>query len=93
MKTNEQTQSATAKPLAPATSSATVDDLSKLLCSCDELMNIVEGCRGERWAAKGKRLVDTPEWCEFYVRWSKIAMAAKSPNAELSDGLGGHSLK
>lgn len=33
----------------------------------DKLMNIVEGVRGERWEANGKRLVDTPEWCALYV--------------------------
>jgi hypothetical protein len=30
------------------------------------LMDIVEGVRGARWSHEGKRLVDTPEWCELY---------------------------
>lgn len=33
------------------------------------LMEIVEGVRGERWSANGRRLVDTPEWCALYVAW------------------------
>ena len=39
-----------------------------LLRSCESLVEIVEGVRGERWEWKGKvRLKDTPEWCAFYV--------------------------
>lgn len=32
------------------------------------LREIVEGVRSERWVSDdtGKRLKDTPEWCEFY---------------------------
>ncbi len=43
------------------------------------LLEIVEGCRAERWAGRnGLRLVDTPEWCEFYcatrpIRVEKVA--------------------
>ena len=33
----------------------------------EELMAIVEGCLGERWTSKGRRLVDTPEWCRLYT--------------------------
>ena len=33
----------------------------------ENLMDIVEGVRGERWVANGRRLVDTPEWCAFYT--------------------------
>ena len=40
---------------------------SNLVSTIDALMEIVEGCRGERWAANGMRLVDTKEWCAFYV--------------------------
>ena len=43
------------------------------------LMEIVEGVRGERWAANGRRLVDTPEWCALYVAWRRQA------NADVSD--------
>ena len=37
-----------------------------------KLMEIVEGCLGERWTANGKRLVDTREWCALYVAWKKL---------------------
>lgn len=37
-----------------------------LLQSADNLLEIVEGVRGERWTANGRRLVDTREWCAFY---------------------------
>jgi len=39
----------------------------QLRSTIDALMDIVEGVRGERWAANGMRLVDTKEWCAFYV--------------------------
>jgi hypothetical protein len=39
----------------------------KLLTAAKKLNEIVEGTRNERWAADGKRLKDTPEWCAFYV--------------------------
>ena len=41
----------------------------RLLIAVNGLMGIVEGCLGERWASNGRRLVDTPEWCELYCAW------------------------
>ena len=42
--------------------------LRELHGATEQLMEIVEGFRGERWVSpKGRRLVDTPEWCRFYV--------------------------
>lgn len=43
--------------------------LRELHVATEQLMEIVEGFRGERWVSttKGRRLVDTPEWCRFYV--------------------------
>lgn len=38
-----------------------------LLAAVEDLMQIVEGFRGERWAANAGRLVDTPEWCRLYT--------------------------
>ena len=48
--------------------SASLDTLLRELHGAVEgMMEIVEGCRGERWTANGRRLVDTPEWCRLYV--------------------------
>lgn len=41
------------------------------------LMGIVEGCLGDRWASNGRRLVDTPEWCELYCAWCAENKALK----------------
>jgi hypothetical protein len=41
--------------------------LRELHVAVEDLMQIVEGVRGERWSANGRRLVDTPEWCRLYV--------------------------
>lgn len=46
----------------------------ELVSTIDALMEIVEGVRGERWAANGMRLVDTREWCAFYVASRRYAM-------------------
>lgn len=43
-----------------------------LLKSAEQLNGIVEGCLGKRWSCDGQRLVDTKEWCEFYVQLSKF---------------------
>ena len=45
--------------------------LVELADSIERLLEIVEGCRGRRWAYGGTRLVDTPEWCAFYVAHQK----------------------
>jgi hypothetical protein len=39
-------------------------------------MEIVEGVRGERWTVNGRRLVDTPEWCDLYVAWCNLRNCA-----------------
>ena len=44
----------------------------RLLLAMDRLMEIVEGVKLQRWHANGRRLVDTPEWCEVYVAWCAI---------------------
>lgn len=58
--------------------------LRELHGATEELMQIVEGFRGERWTANGKRLVDTPEWCRFYV--ARCAVNRAQENAEPSHG-------
>lgn len=58
--------------------------LVRLLCACDGLLEIVEGCLGERWACDGRRLVDTKAWCEFYLAHRAVQDSAgtgeRSPN-------------
>lgn len=49
----------------------------RLMAAVTGLMGIVEGCLGERWASNGRRLVDTPEWCELYCAWSAENKALK----------------
>lgn len=61
---------------APARCSETPDD--RLMSAVNGVMGIVEGVRNARWSHKGKRLVDTPEWCELYCAWS--AKKHQSPN-------------
>ena len=42
--------------------------LRELHGATEELMQIVEGVRSQRWVGDlGGRLKDTPEWCRFYV--------------------------
>jgi len=53
---------------------------SRAMPEAAALMEIVEGVRGERWSANGRRLVDTPEWCALYVAWRRQA------NDKLSHG-------
>ena len=62
--------------------------LVELADSIERLLEIVEGVRGERWQSNGRRLVDTPEWCAFYVahnkcktrhRTAKVSSGAKTP--------------
>lgn len=33
------------------------------------LMDIVEGVQNIRWQFEGRRLVDTPQWCDLYCAW------------------------
>lgn len=51
--------------------------LVELLAAADRLMEIVEGVRGCRWNACGRRLVDTPEWANFYVTTNKLKREIK----------------
>jgi len=62
-------------PLPPAPGAA-----ERLRLAVDKLMQIVEGTRYRRWSADGKRLTDTPEWCELYCAWCAIKFP---PNTKL----------
>jgi hypothetical protein len=68
----------TTTPTAPAAGSAPSNraKLERLLVACDGLMDVVEGCQGKRWSCDGTRLVDTKEWCEFYVAQRAVNSAA-----------------
>lgn len=52
----------------------------RLVKSIEGVMQIVEGMRRKRWSDGKTRLVDTPEWCEFYVAWY-AEKRAKKPKA------------
>jgi len=41
----------------------------RLIAAIQGVMQIVEGMRRQRWSDGKTRLVDTKEWCEFYVAW------------------------
>lgn len=57
----------------------TVDMVSEMLAASDLLVEIVDGFRASRWTnPSGGRLTDTPEWCEFYVRWCEIQRAVEA---------------
>jgi len=58
-------RAAASSALACSTSLDTL--LRELHGAVEGMMEIVEGCRGERWTANGRRLVDTPEWYRLYV--------------------------
>ena len=46
-----------------------ISELLDLLASATRLNEIVEGVRSERWVGDTRRrLKDTPEWCDFYVK-------------------------
>lgn len=53
---------------------------NRLTASIENVMQIVEGMRRKRWTDGKMRLVDTPEWCEFYVAWY-AAKRANKPKA------------
>jgi len=61
---------------AEAHGSATVN--RRLLNAVTALMDIVEGTRNVRWQHEGRRLVDTPQWCDLYCAW--CAEKRESPN-------------
>lgn len=61
----------------------------ELMAALEDLMQIVEGVRNERWAADGRRLKDTPEWCRLYVL--RCAILRGEPNIRRSDTSGGQS--
>jgi hypothetical protein len=44
-------------------------DERRLLAAVTGLMDIVEGTLGCRWQFEGRRLVDTPQWCDLYCAW------------------------
>jgi len=44
----------------------------RLVKAVNGLMGIVEGVMNVRWSYDGRRLVDTPEWCELYCAWSEL---------------------
>ncbi len=80
-----KTPTAGASSPAPTGSADNRAKLLRLLVACEGLMEIVEGCLGRRWAADGTRLVDTKEWCEFYVAQRAVCAAADAslrPNAQ-----------
>lgn len=54
----------------------TLGMISEFLAASELLVEIVEGVRGYEFKSpRGARLVDTPEWCAFYVRWCEIQLA------------------
>jgi hypothetical protein len=61
------TQTLTCERVERAVMIAEIVRLRELHVAVEDLMQIVEGVRGERWSANGRRLVDTPEWCRLYV--------------------------
>jgi len=69
------------QPLRAVTGS--VADDNRLMNAVTGLMQIVEGTSNLRWQFEGRRLVDTPQWCELYCAW--CAAKAKPQNAEVSD--------
>lgn len=64
---NQKDATRAAGSSAPACSASIDTLLRELHGAVEGMMEIVEGCRGERWTANGRRLVDTPEWCRLYV--------------------------
>lgn len=48
-------------------------ELKKLIKSCNNLIEIVEGVSSVRWenADNRVRLKDMPQWCEFYVQMGR----------------------
>lgn len=69
------------KPLRAARGSEATD--KRLITAVTGLMEIVEGVRGSTWGCDGRRLVDTPEWCELYCAWN--AEKRKPLNNALSE--------
>jgi hypothetical protein len=71
MPNDNQTDKATADSPAAHGSVSRTPAVIRALCdehtAVENLMAIVEGCLGERWTSKGRRLVDTPEWCKLYT--------------------------
>ena len=71
---------------APGSAISNRAKLVRLLCACDGLLEIVEGCLGERWTSDDRRLVDTKAWCEFYLAHRAVQNAAGTgetpPNAQ-----------
>lgn len=55
------------KPLRAAPGSPASDN--RLMTAVTGIMDIVEGVRNIRWQFEGRRLVDTPQWCDLYCAW------------------------
>ncbi len=52
---------------APCPGSPASDN--RLMNAVTGLMDIVEGVQNIRWQFEGRRLVDTPQWCDLYCAW------------------------
>jgi len=53
----------------------------RLLKASEQLVQIVEGVRSQRWAREsGLRLKGTPEWCEFYCTVETIMALQRLAN-------------
>lgn len=51
--------------------------LRELHGAAEDLVKIVDGAHNVRWSFNGRRLVDTPEWCRFYVARCAANRASK----------------
>lgn len=69
------------KPLRAAPGSPAPDN--RLMNAVTGIMDIVEGVRNIRWHFEGRRLVDTPQWCDLYCAW--CAEKRKQENNKLTD--------
>lgn len=55
--------------------------LRELHAAVEDLMQIVEGVRSERWVGeRGQRLKDTPEWARLYVARCAVNREADGPD-------------
>jgi len=60
------------KTQVPTPPGAGFSELVALHIAASDLAQIVEGFMGERWTANGKRLVDTGQWCCFYLALKRL---------------------
>jgi hypothetical protein len=61
-------------------------ELDELRTASERLNEVVEGVASRRWGHEGRRLKDTPEWCNFYVVVTRTKRAAESANNKLRRG-------